>query len=372
MEKIAIFGGTFDPPHKAHLQIIKLALSQLKADRFIVLPSGVPPHKNIVTKKEQRYDMAQIAFGKYAQVSDYEIKMQCKNYTVDTVKYFHNLYGEKPYFIMGADSLNDLSKWYNPKIIVANADIAVFDRYKFDTEKIINKANETFDANFIHLKGQIDDISSLEIRLKLSFGIDVSDYVDKDVLKYITQNEMYSNYKEYIDKLKKSLTIQRFEHTYYTIKKGLELNKYIKEDEDRVFIACLLHDCAKYIQPSEYSKYGYIPQEYVPQEVTHAFLGRYVAKKDYGIDDEEILSAIEFHTTAKPNMSNLEKAVYMADFMEDSRGEYAEFARKKLAENGFDNAFIEILKYNYDYNLNKRNGDLCNLTKKALEYYCAT
>jgi len=131
-------------------------------------------------------------------------------------------------------------------------------------------------------------------------------------------NTDYIKIDEYKQKLKKTLKPERYEHTLRTVQKAMELCVGTAADRDRVFVAALLHDCAKYITPNEKQRAKLI--DYLTfDKVIHAPLGALVARDEYGITDETVLNAIKNHTTGRANMSVEEKIVLLADSIEDGR-----------------------------------------------------
>ncbi len=84
--KIVIYGGTFNPPHNTHVRLAREAKRQLGADKLIVVPGGMPPHKFCAVDKNLRFEMAKLAFGSFAEVSDVEIFRDGKTYSLDTLK----------------------------------------------------------------------------------------------------------------------------------------------------------------------------------------------------------------------------------------------------------------------------------------------
>ena len=96
--KIAIFGGSFDPVHKEHIELVKAAIKTLSLDKVLIMPAFSPPHKPTkkLAKDEHRLRMCRLAFEGVEQVeiSDYEIKQKGTSYTYLTCEYFHSLYKE--------------------------------------------------------------------------------------------------------------------------------------------------------------------------------------------------------------------------------------------------------------------------------------
>ena len=103
-------------------------------------------------------------------------------------------------------------------------------------------------------------------------------------------------------------------------------------------------------------------------EVLHQFLGAEKARRDFGIEDEDILSAIRYHTTAKANMSMLEKLIYTADSLSDDRDYEPIPAIREIAIKDFETGFKTILKYTYDKIMERGTG-MYPLTEDAYRYY---
>lgn len=140
-------------------------------------------------------------------------------------------------------------------------------------------------------------------------------------------------------------------------------------------VAGLLHDSAKCI--SNKKKLSMCEKHQIPVSdfeknhpfLLHAKLGAYVAKSKYGVNDPQILSAITYHTTGKPQMTKLEKILYIADYIEPMRSEAPHLEQiRKLAFLDLDTCMYEILKDTLEY-LEQNPGDIDNTTRKAYEYY---
>ena len=113
-ESIAIFGGSFDPPHKGHQLIVSKAVASLDIDRLILVPAYLNPFKqSSLAPADLRLQWCQTLFDplEKVSVSDYEILQGKSMYTADTVKHFQNLYDVK-YLIIGSDNLESLTKWH--------------------------------------------------------------------------------------------------------------------------------------------------------------------------------------------------------------------------------------------------------------------
>ncbi len=128
-----------------------------------------------------------------------------------------------------------------------------------------------------------------------------------------------------IDFLKMEVSERRFIHSLNTMKTAMDLAKRLRADIRKCQMAGLLHDCAKNIIGSRAvdmcSRYG-IELDYILRNQTsllHGYLGKVVAREKFGIVDEEVLNAIANHTMGRPDMSMVEKIVFLADYIEPHR-----------------------------------------------------
>lgn len=124
--------------------------------------------------------------------------------------------------------------------------------------------------------------------------------------------------------LKQNLLPKRYNHSIGVADEAKRLASLYGADLEKAYIAGLSHDCAKNFDEEKqrelYDKYGVEPEKRVlEQKLVHSDLGSLYAKYEYGINDEEILSAIKYHTTAKADMTLMEKIIYIADFTEPNR-----------------------------------------------------
>ncbi|MFR8779423.1 MAG: bis(5'-nucleosyl)-tetraphosphatase (symmetrical) YqeK, partial [Enterocloster sp.] len=150
--------------------------------------------------------------------------------------------------------------------------------------------------------------------------------------------------------LKKKLDPMRFEHTLGVSYTCQALAMRYGYDLDKAELAGLLHDCAKrYDRPTMLEKCisRGIPvseSEERDPSLLHAKLGAWMAREKYGVDDEEILSAIACHTTGKTDMGMLDKILYVADYIEPRRYKAADLPRmRKLAFEDLDRACLAIM-----------------------------
>ena len=186
---------------------------------------------------------------------------------------------------------------------------------------------------------------------------------------------MKSEIAKFEKKLKKYLDKERFIHTQGVMYTAAALAMAHGADMEKARLAGLLHDCAKCIPNKKKLKMcgeNKIPVTEFEKEhpfLLHAKLGAFVAKDKYGIRKEEILSAIAFHTTGKPDMSLLEKIVYIADYIEPGRDKAQNLPKiRKLAFQDLDECMYVILKDTLDY-LEGTPGEIDSATEDAFAYY---
>ncbi len=186
-----------------------------------------------------------------------------------------------------------------------------------------------------------------------------------------TRNELIGIRSKLKDTLKKS----RFEHTLGVEFTAAALAMKYGVDIYRARIAGLLHDCAKNVSDEkqlELCKKHKIEISDVEKRnpyLLHGKLGAYIAKKDYKIKDKEILSAIEFHTTGKEDMTLLEKIIFTADYIEPGRDKAPRLEEiRKIAFDDIDEAMLMIFDDTMSYILTSDGGELDETTLNAYNY----
>lgn len=191
--KIGVFGGSFNPPHKMHLNIGLELVNKQYVDKVIYVPTGSKyKYKNNLLPDKNRLEMLEILTKtqEYLDVNDYELKDEVV-YTCETLAYFKELYpNDEIYFICGADNLSYIDKWKNGEEILNNYKIIVMKRKGEDIEELLKKFVD-YQNNIIVADVEQQDISSTDIREKLKNKENVLDVLDKDVYEYIRKNKLY-------------------------------------------------------------------------------------------------------------------------------------------------------------------------------------
>lgn len=201
-KKVILFGGTFDPIHLGHIAVVKAADKKINADKVLLVPAKQTALKSHLPLAADRHrlEMIKLAIAgcEKFSVSDYELNKPAPAYTLDTVLYFKAKYENQAdiYWLIGADCLDDLHRWYKIEKLVDECFICIMYRGGFEKPDLSKYADlwtaeriEKLRQNIIETP-QID-ISSTQIRKALSEGKDVSSMLDDKVLEYIKQNKLY-------------------------------------------------------------------------------------------------------------------------------------------------------------------------------------
>ncbi len=194
--KTAILGGTFNPPHIAHINIAKYVYSQLSYQRIIFIPSYISPHKEPINNIsiEDRYNMTTLAIKDYSQFSieDYEINKKSVSYTINTIEHIYKTYEDiedRLTLIIGSDLIADFDKWHKAKDIADKVDIIAISRTNADKIEDINI--EKYKMKLLYIDYM--NISSTIIRKKIYSNDDVAkNMLDKKVYDYIKKHNLYN------------------------------------------------------------------------------------------------------------------------------------------------------------------------------------
>ena len=186
---------------------------------------------------------------------------------------------------------------------------------------------------------------------------------------------MIKNLKNIKSSLKSSLSKDRYQHTLGVAYTAMCLAMKYEVDLQKAEVAGLLHDCAKCIpnekKLKECTKHNIkvSDAEVSKPDLLHAKLGAFIAMDVYHVDDKEIINAILKHTTGAPNMTMLEKIIFVADYIEPGRNRADNLPYiRKLAFEDIDRSVYIILKDTLEY-LQKKGGSIDVMTNKAYQFY---
>ena len=175
-------------------------------------------------------------------------------------------------------------------------------------------------------------------------------------------------------KLQSSLSIERYIHTMGVVKAADKLAERYGYDRPKARMAALMHDCAK-DYPADmkrrFCREFHVDVDEIMLEtidLTHAFLGAEVARREFGVEDEEILGAIRYHTTGRADMTLLEKIIYLADYVEPNRDFDGVEPLRKLCYEDIDAAMALGLKMSIE-DLEERGSPIHQKTLEAYNCY---
>jgi len=167
--------------------------------------------------------------------------------------------------------------------------------------------------------------------------------------------------EEIHDKLKQSVSSHRYTHILGVIDAAIYLARKYGENEDSAYIAALFHDYAKDFskeQLEEYTRQNNLEVDEIMStayQLLHGKVAAHIARYKFNIDDQNILNAIEYHTTGRKEMSKLEKIIYLADFIELGRTYIGVDDLRIIAEENLDNAVLTALNNTINYVLSMGN-----------------
>ena len=354
--RIALFGGSFDPFHYGHIELIRGALDSGSADVVIVIPTVSNNFKRgrVLIPAPYRYYMTKAAveaeFKKNVFVSDIEFGLDGISYSVNTIKEItkgsviipflmkNGVPGEVAaerhqfFWLCGSDILPTFDKWYKASEILSYVVLLVAARKGDDTD--IREQGARLKGLFgcdlavFEMKGV--DQSSSDVKSKgdyKSLPQTVQDFIaTHDIYNTIRALDYCSDdacvkFYDYAVRLYPLLSSKRLLHTLNVGLLSAKLAHDHGADADKALIAGTLHDCAKEIDIEEQRRMAeeVCGSLFEHEKLLHSPAGAYMAKKDFGVEDQEILDAITYHTTGRPDMTLLDKIVYLADKIEPAR-----------------------------------------------------
>lgn len=388
MERIGVYGGTFNPPHVGHMRAAKYALEVLQLDRLLLIPTCVSPHKQLPSGSptpRQRLQMLQIAVGEEEefQVSDMELNRGGASYTYETLEQLKMLHPEAELVLLiGTDMLLSIDSWKNPERVLRLASLGVF--YRGDREeeqKVAEKKSllEQMGSNVNLIENPVTQISSTQLRRMLVFEC-AGGFLPEGVEDYIRKERLYGTGRDYknlpMEELEqvvtKLLDPKRVPHVLGCRDTAAKMAKYWGVDESIAARAGLLHDITKALdgelQLTLCAEYGKVLDDFSCNnpKTLHALTGSLVAEHIFG-ENREVVEAIASHTTGKANMTTLQKIIYVADYMEPNRDFPGVEALRALAYTDLDGALKLGLEMTLDM-LNRQGREISPESSQALAF----
>ena len=214
--RIAAFGGTFDPIHSGHVEMARSIVDNFALDRLLIVPAYRPPHKDPrgIADAYHRYAMAVLATVELPRVvvSTIELEMPERPYTFETIERLRSLVGAEArlFFVMGADSFQEINTWREPARLLASTNVIVVTRPRSAIQ--LSHLEEGFRRTVVDLRGNgaeveisgdvrehhifltayvNNEVSSTDIKRKVRLGETIEGLVPSGVDDYIHKYELY-------------------------------------------------------------------------------------------------------------------------------------------------------------------------------------
>ena len=389
MERIGIYGGTFNPPHIGHIQAAKQAVKALGLSKLLIIPAYAPPHKAVLPTNsptaQQRLEMLRIAVADCPgiEVSDMELRREGVSYTVETVLALKRQYPDgELVLLMGTDMFLTFESWMRWEEILQNASLGVFYRGAKGEKSAIARKKEELEAlgaKVTLVQNDVIAISSTQMRRLLAFRC-AGELLPAGVLDYIRENRLYDTRApwknlpmEELEPIVVSLlNPNRVKHVLGCRDTAVALAKRWGADETDAARAGILHDITKAIdgplQLTLCDAYGKLLDDFSKRypRTLHALTGSMVAQRIFG-ENDAVVSAIEFHTTGRANMTLLEKIIYVADYMEPNRDFPGVERLRELAFSDIDAALKLGLEMTLEH-LNRQGAEVSPASAGALAW----
>ena len=213
MNKIALFGGTFDPVHLGHTACVQHLVENMDFSKVVLIPTGLNPLKvdRIPASKEDRLKMIELAVRDYQNditIDEFEVVKNSPSYSVETLERYAEDYApEELFLVMGLDSFLEIDQWKNFESIVEKTNLLVVSRPPYrrpfgieDLPKGLQPLVNTYERGFALLNSgrtiefvtiKTEDISSTLVRKKIKAGKNLDSMIDLDVERYIKENQVY-------------------------------------------------------------------------------------------------------------------------------------------------------------------------------------
>jgi len=409
MKKLGIYGGSFSPPHNGHVKSALAFYDACALDELLVIPAGIPPHKLLSgdATAEDRLNMTKLAFseeicaGRKVRVDDYEVRKEGRSYTYETLQHFSSPDVEL-FLLIGSDMFLSLDTWMKPEIIFSLCTVIVNRRETdFEAELFTEKKEayeQTYGARIVISSFRPLVVSSSSVRALLAEGqaageknrYELRRALDEKVLDYIIEKDLYGYVDATLDALRAQvagkLSEQRLAHVLSVEKEVLSMSRLLGLTQKETFIlrkAALLHDITHELpldkQLEIFARFGKKPSgdDLKSPAILHQITGALVADRDYSLEKEGV-AAISCHTTGKPDMTLLEMALCLADYIEKTRPYPDCKALRRYfyerAQNGrvtaalFTDCMRRYLRATVDH-LNEKGAFIHPQTLEALAYY---
>ena len=330
MRKIGLLGGTFDPVHYGHLRLAEQCREKLGLEEVWFIPAWKPPHKDwaISPYEKRRHWLEQVlADTAWCRILDIEKELEGKSYTYHTLKALHKREPDcEFYFLTGADSLEKLDTWYRWQDILDLCYFVATSRpgYTGKLTETLEKQSKKSAYGIICLSIDALDISSTAVREQIALKKEVRHLIPAELINEVNDSVeiKVEGYKEI---LKKRLSVKRYTHSVGVANTSAKLAGMFNGDIERSYIAGLLHDYAREMPKSDLLELAMEHQlssdtvDLLQPSLLHGPVGAWMLQEQGIIQDQTILNAIRWHTTGHPEMDQVARIVYIADYIEPNR-----------------------------------------------------
>lgn len=344
--RMLIFGGSFDPPHRGHEALLKAACTRLRPARVLIVPAwhaplkaapNAPAAQRLALLREGLLKRLPRGLRRRTRIDPAELKSRRRVYTVETLQRLKRRHPKAElHFLTGSDSAASFERWKDPKTLRALA--GWWTGLRPGSQAGVPKF-------FGRLPGRFPDVSSTEIRRKLALG-DKPYGLTPSVLKRIYKRGLYGT--RVVRVLHERLSSFRFTHTLAVARLSEALAKRWGENTEKARLAGLLHDCGRMValpNMAEYARKKRLPmpsakgaERHAPL-LFHAHISSDLARREFGVEDPEVLSAVRKHTLGDRRMSRLDRVLYVADACSEDRDYPGAAALRRAAFQDLDAAF---------------------------------
>ena len=388
MERIGIYGGSFNPPHIGHLRAAREAVRELELTSLFLLPAGevpgkIPPKGSADEKARLR--MLELAVGGCPdlRMSDFDARRErCR--TWETVEHFAREYPEAELTVLvGSDQLAKLPGWENVSFVLSHAQIAVARRGLPGEEELIREKTallRQMGGRIRVLENPVESISSTQLRRLLAFGCGweflppgVGDFIRREGLYHVNADWKNLPMEQLEGVVLSLLNPNRIRHVLGCRDTAVELARRWGADETDAARAGILHDITKALdgplQLTLCEAYGKMLTDFSRKypKTLHALTGSLVAERIFG-ENPRVVSAICHHTTGRAGMNLLETIIYVADYMEPNRDFPGVERLRELAYTDIQAALKLGLEMTLEH-LKKQGSEVSPESREALEYF---
>ena len=387
MERIGIYGGSFNPPHIGHIQAARYAARELRLDSLVMLPAGEVPGKSLPegsATAEERLQMLELAVGDCPnlRVSDFDAcRERCR--TWETLEHFAREYpGAELTVLVGSDQLAKLPGWENVSFVLSHAQIAVARRGLPGEETLIREKSgllRGMGARVRALENPTQPISSTQLRRLLAFGCGweflppgVEGFIRREGLYHVNADWKNLPMERLEGVVLSLLNPDRIRHVLGCRDTAVALAKRWGADETDAARAGILHDITKALdgplQLTLCDAYGKMLTDFSRKypKTLHALTGSLVAERIFG-ENPQVVSAICHHTTGRAGMNLLETIIYVADYIEPNRDFPGVERLRELAFSDIDAALKLGLEMTLEH-LKEQGGEVSPASRQALDY----